>query len=271
MLSNIIHAYSEKELPHILTESAGCLKENGVMVIHDFFFEHFPEKAATFDLNMLINTYNGRVFSAKTICEELKSAGLHATPCLPLGSDTGLIVASKRAEVLAELRIDRKAQLTSKVIALGFRNAVVIPVTEIHIPGWTDMRCRHGCGHFGKPNCPPHAPTAEKTRLLLRDYSHALVLEGEPPTRDFQKRILRAEREAFHAGFYKAFAYWAGPCSICDDCANGGKCRNTRDSRPSMEAAGIDVFETMERAGMSVRTLTRKNDFVKYFGLLLLE
>jgi hypothetical protein len=38
-----------------------------------------------------------------------------------------------------------------------------------------------------------------------------------------------------------------------------------------MEGAGIDVFETARRAGATVRTLTSKDDFVKYFALVLLE
>jgi len=82
---------------------------------------------------------------------------------------------------------------------------------------------------------------------------------------------LQAEKEAFKAGFYKAFALWAGPCALCDPCTTESVCRNTRDSRPSMEGAGIDVFETVRRAGLSLRTLNNQGDFVKYFALVLLE
>lgn len=271
MLSNIIHAYSEKELLHILAEAVRCLKEDGLLMIHDFFFEHFPEKAALFDLNMFINTYNGRVFSERGVREKLALMNLHMTGLLPLGTDTALIIASKKAEALTQLHIDKKAQLSAKIKALGFRNLFIIPVDTVHIPGWTDMRCRFGCGHFGKPNCPPHAPSPEKTRDFIKDYAFALLLEGDPPTKDFQARILQAEREAFKAGFYKAFSYWAGPCSLCPSCAEDGVCRNAKDARPSMEAAGIDVFETVKRAGGTLRTLDKKDDFVKYFGLILLE
>ena len=95
ILSNIIHAYSEAEMPHILSEAAACLSESGMIVIHDFFFEHFPEKSALFDLNMFINTYNGRVFSWRRVREELDKMRLHATGLIPLETDTGIIVASK--------------------------------------------------------------------------------------------------------------------------------------------------------------------------------
>ena len=271
ILSNIIHAYSETELPHILSEAAACLNESGVIIIHDFFFEHFPEKSALFDLNMFINTYNGRVFSWRRVREELEKMRLHATGLIPFETDTGLIVASKDERRLSRLRVGKKESLVSKIGALGFRSVLPIAVEQIHVPDWAVLRCRFGCAHFGKPSCPPHAHSPEKTRSLLKDYAHALLLEGEPPTRDFQKRVLAAEREAFLAGFYKAFAYWAGPCSICPSCAEDGTCQNTKDSRPSMEGAGIDVFETVKRAGLGVRTLDEEDAFVKYFALILLE
>lgn len=154
---------------------------------------------------------------------------------------------------------------------MGFKNVCPIPVEKIHIPERADLRCRFGCGNYGKPHCRPDSLTPEKTREMLRDYTHCLLLEGSPPTRDFQRRVLRAEQEAFKAGFYKAFAFWAGPCILCDTCAVEGSCRNTKDSRPSMEGSGIDVFETVKRAGLSLRTLAGEGDFIKYFGLLLLE
>ena len=72
-------------------------------------------------------------------------------------------------------------------------------------------------------------------------------------------------------GFPKAFSFWAGPCSLCDLCVVDGKCRDTANVRPSMEGAGIDVFETARRAGASLRTLKTKTDFIKYYGLILLE
>lgn len=271
MLSNIIHAYSEKELPHILSEAQRCLKEEGILIIHDFFFEQAPEKAALFDLNMLINTYNGRVFSGRYVAQELERLKLHMTSLIPLGSDTALIIASKKEEVLARIGVDKKVLLAARIRALGFKNVLPVPAGTVHVPGWTDMRCGFGCNHYGKPGCPPHAPLSEKTKSLLDDFTYALLLEGEPPTREFQMRVLRAEKEAFKAGFYKAFSYWAGPCSLCRSCAEDGVCRNTKNARPSMEGAGIDVFETVRRAGLSLKTLSTKDDFVRYFGLVLLE
>ncbi len=256
----------------MLDEALGCLNSGGFLLVHDFFREHCPEKAAVFDLNMLLNTYNGKVFAAKWVRGQLESKNLHAAELMLSDSDTAVIIGARDAKQLACLRLDPVCLLLGRMRDLGFRNCCSIEVDSIHVPDWTPQRCQFGCGGYGKPHCPPNSPSPGATREVLKDYSRALLLEGEPPTGDFQLKVLEAEKEAFTAGFYKSFAYWAGPCSLCKQgCPDDGSCRNTRMARPSMEAAGIDVFETVRRAGFSLRPLKNKADYVKYFALLLLE
>ena len=91
------------------------------------------------------------------------------------------------------------------------------------------------------------------------------------PTGDFQRRCLQAEALAFKAGFYKAFVFWAGPCSICPDCDPDAPCANSKHRRPSMEGSGIDVYATTAKAGEALHTLRQKGEVVKYYALLLLE
>ena len=271
ILSNIVHAYSEDEIPEILKKSAESLKTGGYIIIHDFFLEHYQAKAAVFDLNMFINTYNGKVFAAKWVRDKLARLNLYTTGLIPLKSDTAVVIAAKQERRLADLCIDSVSQLTAKIKELGFKDSRPIPISNIHVPAWADIKCQFGCSGYGKRHCPPNGPTPEKTRELLKDYRQCLLLEGEPPTGAFQLQVLEAEKEAFKAGFHKAFAYWAGPCSICGLCAGDGVCRSPGRSRPSMEGAGIDVFETVRRAGIELKTLKDRDEFVKYFALLLLE
>ncbi|ADG81424.1 DUF2284 domain-containing protein [Thermincola potens] len=271
ILSNIIHAYSEKEITGILQRASDCLKTDGLLVIHDFFLEHYPEKAALFDLNMFINTYNGKVFSCEWVMQELARLNLYKTELIPLKTDTALIIAGKNKRALARLHLQPVDRLVSSIKTLGFDDVCPVSTDMVHVTDWADLKCRFGCSGYGKGHCPPNSLPPQKTRDLLKDYSRALLLKGQPPTRDFQRRVLQAEREAFKAGFHKAFVFWAGPCSLCDSCATDGKCRNTRDARPSMEGAGIDVFATVRRAGFHLEVLQDKNDFVTYFALLLLE
>jgi len=274
ILSNIIHAYSEEELPLILDRAANCLKFGGFLVIHDFFPEHGSAKAALLDLNMFINTYNGRIFSGTWVREQLAMSKLYTTELIPLATDTALIFAVKDEKKLASLRLDARTRLIARIKAMGFGQVLPIATETIHVADWTDLRCQYGCDRYGHAHCPPNSPSPQKTRDVLQNFSHALLLEGEPPGKLFQSRVLNAEREAFLVGFHKAFAYWAGPCLLCATCAvraTEGTCRNTRDARPSMEGAGIDVFETVRRAGLNLQILRDKGEFVRYFALLLLE
>jgi predicted metal-binding protein/ubiquinone/menaquinone biosynthesis C-methylase UbiE len=271
ILSNILHAYSEKELPHILQSAAACLTERGILLIHDFFLEHCPEKAALSDLNMFINTHNGKVFQGTSVQELVRRLGLFCTDLVPLGRDTAVLFGAHEESGLMSLCLDATDLLVSRIRAQGFRKVYRIQTEDIHIADWTDVRCRFGCEKYGNPPCPPNSPSSSKTREIVKDYKKALLLEGKPPTRDFQMRVLQAERAAFKAGFHKAFSFWAGPCSLCVSCAENECCNNMVNSRPSMEGAGIDVFETARKAGATLKTLEQKNEFVKYFALLLLE
>jgi predicted metal-binding protein len=86
------------------------------------------------------------------------------------------------------------------------------------------------------------------------------------------------ERHAFLSGYYKAFTYGAHRCRKCDVCAlDEGKtrCKFPTDARPSMESAGIDVFQTAQNAGLETKVVERKEILspkeMPTFTLLLLE
>ena len=243
ILSNILHAYSEREVNHILRSAANRLGKNSILLIHDFFFEHCPQKASLSDLNMFINTFNGRVFQAAHAREQLSHLGLSCSELAPLTSDTAVFFASKEKAALDSLCLRPEDILVSRIRALGFEEVYPIKSEDIHIPEWTNLKCRFGCGRYGSLRCPPNSPSAGKTRKIVKDYRCAL---------------------------HKALSFWAGPCSLCESCSTE-KCRDTARARPSMEGAGIDVYETVRSAGAMLRTVKSTDEFVKYFALILLE
>ena len=106
LLSNVIHVYSEQELPGIFSRAAQCLCPGGYLVVHDFFPAHDPAKAALLDLNMYINTYNGRLFPEQWVRELLLKEGLRVTRLVPLQSDTALIIASPDLEALGRINLE---------------------------------------------------------------------------------------------------------------------------------------------------------------------
>ena len=271
ILSNIIHAFAEAEVGHILSQATARLAEDGLLLIHDFFMEHNPDKATLSDLNMLANTYNGRVYTAAWLRQQLQSNGLNVTELVPLQSDTGVLVAAKQPERLADLCLSPMQQMTAQIQALGFQEVKPVEMEAIRMPEWVGLKCEFGCESYGLPQCPPNCIAPEKTRAMLADYTKCLLLQGMPPTADFQRLVLRAEKTAFKKGYHKAFCLWAGPCSVCPDCDDKESCRNHKNARPSMESSGIDVFETARNAGFSLETLPENDDYVKFFALLLLE
>lgn len=106
ILSNIIHAYAEEEALHLLGSAKEAMRPDGLLLVHDFFFEHRLEKAALFDLNMFINTYNGKVFPGKWVEEKLVALGLRTTGLAPLASDTAVIIAAGEEKTLPFSRQD---------------------------------------------------------------------------------------------------------------------------------------------------------------------
>jgi predicted metal-binding protein len=271
-MSNFLHAYGAREARELLREARELLRYDGLLVIHDYFPDRTgcaPHKGAFYDLAMMLNTYNGMCHDAEEVARWLKDAGLPYVRIRDLATDSAVIVAGQEAVPDFGDGMDRWVH---EARALGFRTAVPLKVERVVTGEWVRIKCRFGCGKYGKNmKCPPQGLALSETRKMLAGYRSALLVEGAPPGRDFHRRLLRLEKKAFLAGFHKAFAFGAGPCPVCETCPDDGSCRYSDLARPSMEGSGIDVFETAENAGISLKPVVRKGQYVKYFGLLLLE
>nr|WP_281350142.1 DUF2284 domain-containing protein [Alkalibaculum sporogenes] len=269
ILSNILHAYSEDEVEHILDEAVKNISNTGCLVIHDFFMEHSRLKAGLTDLNMMINTYNGKVFYGKWIGDKLTERGLNHSNLVPLEGDTGVVFASPSKTFIESLALNKIKVISQKIADFGFNNSVKInPQKEVFQTSIAPLKCEYGCGFYAKGTCQTEHIHIDKARQFISEFSVGILIEGEPPTKEFQISMLQIEKEAFKLGFYKAFILWAGPCSLCERCK--GRETHCSKTRPSMESYGIDVFKTVREKGIKLKTLDNQ-DYVKYFGLLLLE
>ncbi|MEG0378830.1 MAG: DUF2284 domain-containing protein, partial [Eubacterium sp.] len=272
ILSNIVHAYAEEEITVILKTAAAYLSDDGIILIHDFFLDHCAIKAAFSDINMFINTYNGKVFDSKWVNDALTTHGLHTTGLIPLSTDTGVIFASKNQLSLDALTITTEQKLLMPLKNIGFSEVIPFDPKDVVVAPFAKNKCQFGCRSFDKKHCSTNQEmTKEETAEFTGSFKRALLLKGEPPTGDFQRKALQAEILAFKAGYYKAFVFWAGPCSICPDCDLSKPCTNHAHSRPSMEGSGIDVFATVSKAGETLKTLSHRGEIIKYYALLLLE
>lgn len=155
------------------------------------------------------------------------------------------------------------------------------PTTVVTAP-WVRLKCQFGCsGYSSNYCCPPHTPTAEETRAVLDGYNRALLFHIETlPSKDRAKRIgtfrrmlVDLEGELFKDGYYKAFLFLSGPCRLCRECgkASGTPCHHGDRARPSMEACGIDVFQTARNNGCHIVTLREETEPRNTFCLMLVD
>jgi len=148
---------------------------------------------------------------------------------------------------------------------------------------WVREKCIYGCPRYGqKACCPPEVPSVSECKEFFKEYRYGLFYHlikkfGDPNerfrwARDVNKKVFALEREVFLSGFYKAFAFTAAPCNLCEDCKNNKReCRNPLVSRPTLEAFGVDVYATARKIGYPLQVVKGYKEETNRFGLLLVE
>jgi len=158
---------------------------------------------------------------------------------------------------------------------------IIEPRSVVTAP-WVRLKCQFGCDGYGCSYCcPPHSPAAEETRKILDSYQRALLFHAAAPfepergkrLRKYQRLLIDLEGDIFKDGYYKAFLFLSGPCHLCKECAvfTNSACKNRGQARPSMEASGIDVFQTARNNGFSIQTLREKTETWNIFCLMLVD
>ncbi len=274
LLSNVLHAYGETEAREILARCVACLAPGGVVLIHDYLADPHgsnPAKGTLYDLHMLVNTYNGRIYRLAELEAMLTAAGLKNIRLFHLASDTSILVAGPEV-ALGSGPITQAERLAARAVELGFPVARIIETAGIVVEPWVRLKCRFGCSRYGQSlACPPFSPDEDQMQALLSRYRLALLVQGTPPSTYFHEQLLALERSIFLAGYPEALAFGAGPCPVCPSCPVEGRCRFPEKARPSLEACGVDVYETARRAGLSLQPVTHPQGYVKYVGLVLFD
>ncbi len=155
------------------------------------------------------------------------------------------------------------------------------PSTVVTAP-WVRLKCRFGCSSYDKGYCcPPHTPTPEETRATLDTYRRAILFHMEAPAapdrgkrfKKYFEMLTDLEGEIFKDGYYRALVFLAGPCFLCKECSRpqGNPCVHGDRARPSMEACGIDVFQTARNNGFFIKTLSEKTQTQNVYCLMLVD
>jgi SAM-dependent methyltransferase len=95
---------------------------------------------------------------------------------------------------------------------LGARcKAKLIDPATVAVAEWVRWKCMYGCQFYEKDgHHPPFAPDAESTKKVLREYTKAILLHGTV-AKKVTEAAVKLEGEAYHQGYYKAFAFAALP------------------------------------------------------------
>ena len=191
---------------------------------------------------------------------------------------------------------------------LGAREAKIISPSKVVVEDRVLLKCKAGCHMYGhKFVCPPHTPTPDEFRKMLKEYENILIVkfpagaeaeedvgrsllrnlcapDSSPDLRDRtrkfwdiwngdKRRILLAmlelEKAAFNRGFTLAFALTAGSCTLCEKCNMDGSCTHPTMARYAEHALGVNVKKTLMNAGMSIKFPFEKHP--EGLGMLLIE
>ena len=165
----------------------------------------------------------------------------------------------------------------------GFDDFKWIEADVISVRNWVRMKCMYGCKDYGQnASCPPNVPPVSECREFVKEYEqiaifHFSIVLDKPEKRyaltcDINKQLLSLERDVFWKGFHKTFLLFLDSCTLCKHCSETREgCRNKADSRPTPEALGIDVFETVRKIGYPIQVLTDYDQPMNRYAFLFIE
>ncbi|HYA94532.1 MAG TPA: DUF2284 domain-containing protein [Thermodesulfobacteriota bacterium] len=181
--------------------------------------------------------------------------------------------------------------LVKEARRLGTIEAKIVTPGKLAVEDRVVLKCKSGCHMYGhKFVCPPHTPTPQEFRKILKEYRAILVVKfpakaeadeevgrslaknlfaPDTPadlrarTKEFwdtwggdKRRILVAmlalEKAAFNEGYTLAIALTAGSCTLCEKCNMEGTCTHPSMARYSEHALGVNVKKTLQNIGMSI-------------------
>lgn len=135
-------------------------------------------------------------FTGAEALQESLSVSVPASPCTNTSSGGNTME-------------DKFGHLVQRALDLGADKAKIIDTSTAVVEEWVRWKCLYGCALHGKDAChPPCAPDAESARKVMREYSKAVLLNSTKG-KALTEAAVRLEGEAYHMGYYKAFAMTA--------------------------------------------------------------
>jgi predicted metal-binding protein len=192
---------------------------------------------------------------------------------------------------------------------LGATNAVSFNAKGVVVDERVRLKCRIPlCDDYGlNLMCPPNVMSVQEFREILARYNYAVLIQMEirmpaevkveirkaddvsalykdprflesykkyftPVKLKLHRIVHKIEAKAFSQGYRFAVGFTAGSCKLCSKCVavdSSGPCRNPFRARPSIEAMGIDAYQTARNAGLPFDMPAK--DKIVWNGLVLVN
>ena len=195
----------------------------------------------------------------------------------------------------------RFSEFMEVALRAGATSAGIIPSEWVVIDEKVRFKCEvPRCAGYGQYlTCPPYVMSVEAFSKIRSGYKWGLLVQVEAKNIDsmdrgkgrisrtllkektklhhpFKLKLLEiveaVESAAFKKGMRFAAGLVGGSCVLCEQCVtekSSKACRHPFRARPPMEAVGIDVVKTAQKAGLPIHLSSLKN--VVWTGLILLE
>jgi predicted metal-binding protein len=195
----------------------------------------------------------------------------------------------------------RFSEFVEVALRAGATVARIIPSQWVVIDERVRFKCEvPRCAGYGQYlTCPAYVMSVEAFSRIRSGYKWGLLVQVEAKNIDstdkgkgiidqailkentklhhpFKLKLLdiveAVESAAFKKGMRFAAGLVGGSCVLCELCVedkSSEACRHPFRARPPMEAVGIDVVKTAQKAGLPIHLSSPKN--VVWTGLVLLE
>ncbi|MBN1123470.1 MAG: DUF2284 domain-containing protein [Sedimentisphaerales bacterium] len=156
---------------------------------------------------------------------------------------------------------------------LGADDVVPFEIGEIVFDDRTILKCMFGCSDWGNGHTCPSRPLSLKPweyRRIFEKYLWGLIVHSTDKHIS-QEVSFALERDAFLKGYY--FAFSLSDCALCKECAGfvSQPCRNPKKARPAFHSVGIDVFKTVRKFGLPIKTLVSEDEPQNWYSAVFIE
>lgn len=179
----------------------------------------------------------------------------------------------KELSKIKQLPIDAHSHrsIIDAALELGCIEAQVMMTRSIVLGNWIKLQCQFGCAQYGHVlTCPPYTPSPDEMSGILMDYQKCLLIQAAPG-RNVLDIVLHLESLSKEKGYRKAFAICSGPCEICEVCTLDTGCKYPEQARPSLQACGIDMAQTLDNFGWNNSNSHKPCSKEYPFGMVLLH